>query len=217
MEKETMLGRIIPILTQVPAQMLGTLLDLLNRLVGEKGEETCKNLRHLLRGEFEIKLPALIRWLGTTRTSATTEKFVARDKFCRDSKEVEFYGIWGNFTDWFLAGDGKIEESIGEQELRYGDLNKDSWDSFIIKELGGGTKAETTLTELYDLLKKQANGEEGKLLTNGYANIFYIQDSRSVLRAVYVDWSNGCWSVSASYVQNRHDLRAGSRVFSRNS
>lgn len=170
--------------------------------------------------EFASK-DSILNWLGTTKTSATTKKFVAKDKFTKDSKEVKFYfyGIWNNFTNWFLAGDSKTEEPLGEQELRYGNLIKISADSPIIEELGGEAKAETTLTELYDLLKKQANGEEGVLLINdGYANIFYIRDTAGVLRAVYVFWHGGDgWCVRAYSVEDSLEWLAGCRVFFRNS
>jgi len=169
------------------------------------------------RAKLEVKLVQILNWIGTTTISATTEKFVAKDKFRKDSKEVKFYGIWNNFTEWFLSGNGKIEEPIDEKELRYGKLIKSSVDGPIVEELGGEAKAETTLTELHDLLKKQANGEEGDLLTNGYANIFYVKDTSGVLRAVYVYWYGGCWDVRARSVEDPHGWLVGSRVFSRNS
>ena len=176
------------------------------------------------RAKLEVKLVQILNWIGTTTISATTEKFVAKDKFRKDSKEVKFYGIWNNFTEWFLSGNGKIEEPIDEKELRYGKLIKSSVDGPIVEELGGEAKAETTLTELHDLLKKQANGlkkqangEEGDLLTNGYANIFYVKDTSGVLRAVNVAWFDAGWIVSARSVEYPHDWFVGFRVFSRNS
>ena len=169
------------------------------------------------RAKLEVKLVQILNWIGTTTISATTEKFVAKDKFRKDSKEVKFYGIWNNFTEWFLSGNGKIEEPIDEKELRYGKLIKYSLDGPIVEELGGEAKAETTLTELHDLLKKQANGEEGDLLTNGYANIFYVKDTSGVRRAVVVDWYGDGWRVFAHSVEYSGDWDAGDRVFSRNS
>jgi len=176
------------------------------------------------RAKLEVKLVQILNWIGTTTISATTEKFVAKDKFRKDSKEVKFYGIWNNFTEWFLSGNGKIEEPIDEKELRYGKLIKSSVDGPIVEELGGEAKAETTLTELHDLLKKQANGlkkqangEEGDLLTNGYANIFYVKDTSGVLRAVRVIWRGVGWRVRADSVEYPHDWFVGFRVFSRNS
>lgn len=160
---------------------------------------------------------SILNWLGTATTSATTEKFVAKDKFHKDSKEVKFYGIWDNFANWFLADNGKIEEPLGKQALRYGNLNKDSVDGPIIEELGGEVKAETTLTELYELLKKQLYGERGDLLTDSYANIFYIKDAGGVLRAVYVLWYGVGWFVYARSVEFPDGWCAGRRVFARNS
>lgn len=175
------------------------------------------SLKALLLQLAERQGNELLDYLGTTTTLATTQKFVAKYKFRKDSKEVKFYGIWDNFTNRFLAGNGKIEEPLGEQVLRYGNLTKNSVDGPIIEELGGEAKAETTLTELYDLLKKQANGEDGDLLTNGYANIFYIRDIEGVLRAVRVYWFDCGWDVYASSVGRPYVWHAGSRVFSRNS
>jgi len=165
-------------------------------------------------------IQSLVNWIETTKTSATTEKFVAKEKFVKDSKEVKFYGIWDIFTEWFLSDDGKIEDPIGSQELRYGNLTKDSVDRPIIEELGGEAKAETTLSELYDLLKKQAKGEEGEegdLLTNGYANIFYIKNTEDVLRAVHVRWYDDGWNVLAYSVERSFGRSAGRRVFCCNS
>lgn len=169
------------------------------------------------RAKLEVKLIQTLNLQGTTTTSATTEKFVARKKFLKDSREVKFCGFFGSFENDFLARDGKIEEPLDEQTLCYGNLTKNSVDGPIIEEVGGKTKAETTLTELYGLLEKQANGEEGDLLTNGCANIFYIKNTSGVLRAVGVDWDDTVWYVYASSVRNRNAWDAGSRRFCRNS
>ena len=169
------------------------------------------------RAKLRVDLVKILNWIGTTTTSATTERFVAKEKFVKDSKEVEFYRIWDNFTNWFLADDGKIEEPINKQTLRHGNLTKGSIDGPIIEELGGETKAETTLTELWDMLKKQPKGEDGDLLTNSYANIFYIKDTEGVLRAVFVDWHGVGWFVDADSVEYSNEWAPGSRVFCCNS
>lgn len=194
------------------AGQLNAMVKEIIRQVGKKGPDL------LLRRKLKIEaIKESIHWLGTTTTSATSEKFVAKEKFREDSKEVKFYGFWSNFTNWFLAGDGKIEEPIGEQELRYGNLTKNSVDGPIIEDLGGEAKAESTLTELYDLLKKQANGEEGDLLTNGSVNIFYIRDTNGVLCAVVVRWDGVGWYVGADSVESLNVWAVGRRVLSRNS
>lgn len=171
-----------------------------------------------------VKLPplnsSLIDWLGTVTTSATNQKFVVNDNFKlkKDGGICSYLG--DNFKEWF---DGKVEDLIGAQTLRYGKLNRSANDvplkegeQAIIPELGGEAKAETTLTEVYDLMARQAKGQKGVLLTNGWANIFYVRDKNGVLRAVIVDWIGGGWSVGAFSIGSPFRWLDGSRVFSRN-
>lgn len=191
---------------------LNAMVKELIKQVGEKGPDL------LLQGKLKIDVKdSILNWLGTTTTSATTEKFVAKDKFRKDSKEVKFYGFYGSFEEDFLSENGKTEEPLSEQKLRYGNLTKNSVDGPIIEELGGEAKAETTLTELHDLLKKQGNDEKGDLLVNGYANIFYIRNTEGVLRAVGLCWGVAGWRVDAGSVERLGGWLAGYRVFSRNS
>ena len=85
----------------------------------------------------------------------------------------------------------------------------------IIPELGGETKVETTLSEMFSLIRKQPDGEEGVLLNNGWANILYIRDQNGVLRAVGVRWGDGGWGVDAGSVEDSGGWDAGHQVFSR--
>ncbi|MEA3323517.1 MAG: hypothetical protein U9Q12_04820, partial [Patescibacteria group bacterium] len=62
---------------------------------------------------------------------------------------------------------------------------------------------------------KQGSGEDGHLLTNGYANICYICDCDGVLRAVYCDWYGDGWDVRARSVDVPYAWDDGNRVFSR--
>jgi len=213
-----MIDRFIPDLVRVPSKALGSVLDLLKKLVNpETSDDTLLKLKALLKGKVEIVKDSLLDFVGTTTTSATTEKFVAKDFFTTDNKEVKIYNIYSNFTNWFLADDGKIENPIKEQVLRYGNLTKGSIDRSIIEELGGEAKVDTTLQELADQIKKHANGEENGLLTSGYSNIFYIKDTEGVLRAVRVYWLDAGWYVRAFSVEDSAGWGAGRRVFVRNS
>lgn len=195
------------------AGQLNAMVKKLIEQVGEKGPDL------LLQGRLKIEAikDMLLNWLGTVSTSATTEKFVAKDKFKlkKDGGLCPYLG--GNFTSWFLTGEGKIEDLIGEQSLRFGTLLKNSVDGPILEELGGEAKAETTLTSIFDLMSKQPNGGERALLANCYANIFYVRDTLGVLRAVGVYWVVGGWSVDAYSVENASAWNAGRRVFSANS
>lgn len=194
---------------------LGQIEAIVNKLGGIEGAKA------FLQGTVEIVVKPIIKpiihWFGTTETSATTENFAAKNKFRKDSKEVKFYEIWEYFAKRFLAGNGKIEEPLNGQELRYGNLTKSSVDGPIIEELGGEAKAETTLTELWDLLKKQANGEEGDLMTGDCSNIFYIRDITGALISVRLDWGGGGWEVYADRIDAPESWPAGTRIFSRHS
>lgn len=165
---------------------------------------------------------SVLEFISTVVISATTTKFIANEMFVRDTSckaKVKISHLDSDFISWFLSGDdGKTEDPIAQQTLRYAKLlRKSSPNNQIIVELGGKAKAETTLTELWSLMKFQANGEEGALLNNGWANAFYIKDVAGVLRAVCVGWSDVGWFVGADSVEIPHVWFDGYRVFSRNS
>ncbi|GBE17095.1 hypothetical protein BMS3Abin15_00931 [bacterium BMS3Abin15] len=135
-------------------------------------------------GNAKIVQAELLEFVGTAIISAIAKKFIAKDNFIVDTSKkakVKISYLEDNFRENFL---GKTEEAIPEIVLRYHKLRKSSVDKPILAELGGKEKAETTLTEMFALMEKQGNGESGCLLTNGYANIFYIHDVNGVLWAV---------------------------------
>lgn len=142
----------------------------------------------------------------------STSKFIVSDLFAASSKEVKIAWIGDNFRNNFSS---KVEDPQGETTLCVSKLKKNSLDMPIMAELGNGT--ETTLANVWQMLKKQANGEKGKLLTNGYANIFYVRDAKGVLWAVSVDWGGDGWSVGTYSVAHPFGWSGGRQVFSRNS
>ena len=155
--------------------------------------------------------------IATFTVSATTEKFIAKDKFKVDTgkkAKVKISYLGDNFKEWFL---GKIEDPFSGSTVYGRKLEKNSVDGPILAELGGNEAAETTLTEVYAAMEAQPNGEDGNLLNNGWANIFYIKDVNGALRAVHVDWVDGGWDVLANSVEDPAEWNADDRVFSRNS
>ncbi len=210
----------------------GPLNQLIVNLGGQDGDQWEQQLKLFLRKEpcwtngsvtqvVQPKpTPSILELVSTVGVAATTSKLVAKEKFVVNTKRnapVKISYLGNNFTAWFLNGDGKTKDPISEQTLRYHKLRKSSVDGPIIEELGGEAKAETTLSEMFSLMEKQKHGEDGVLLNNGYANIFYIRDSAVVLRAVDVHWSDVGWDVDANSVENPLRWRGGFRVFSRNS
>ena len=188
------------------------------------GDEVARNI---LAGKVKVVaqtvqqvIETLLDFAGTVTVPATTSKLVAKEKFMISTERnapVKISYLGDNFTAWFLNNDGKIEDPITEQTLRYHKLRQSSVDGPIITELGGEAKAETTLSEMFSLMEKQKHGEDGVLLNNGYANIFYIKDQNSVLRAVYVYWDGDSWYVYAYSVEYPRRWGDGRQVFSRNS
>ncbi len=183
---------------------------IVNKLGGEEAADA------FLRDELVIsKRPAdaILEFVGTANIAATTTKFVAKEKFKlkKDGGICSYIG--DNFKDWF---GGKEEDPLAETTLRYAKLRKSSVDTPIVAELGGEAKAETTLTEVFGLMSKQAKAETGVLLTNGWANIFYVRDQNGVLRAVFVHWDDGGWSVHAGELGYPDTWLDGYQVFSRN-
>lgn len=211
----------------------GPLNQLIVNLGGQDGDQWEQQLKQFLRKEpcwtnggsvtqvAQLKpTPSILEFVSTIGVAATTAKFVAKEKFVVNTERnapVKISCLGDNFTAWFLSGDGKTEDPISEQTLRYHKLRKSSADGSIITELGGEEKSETTLTEMFSLMEKQKNGEDGVLLNNGYANIFYIRDQNGVLRAVRVHWFGGGWDVGAGSVGSPIEWLGGFQVFSRNS
>ena len=157
----------------------------------------------------------ILESLSIVTIPATTKPFVAREKFKFKKDGGICSYISPNFTSWFLNGDGKIEGPMAETTLRYKKLPQFPVDTPIIAGLGGKAKAETTLTAMFFLMKKQKNGKDGILLTGGYGNIFYIKDIAGVLRTVRAYWSGDGWDIGAILIESPRRLDGGGLVFSR--
>lgn len=156
--------------------------------------------------------PSILEFVSTVVVPATTEKFVAKDKFVVNTKcnaPVKISYLDDNFKTWFLNGDGKIEDPISEQTLCCYKLRESCADDPIIEEFGGA-KAETTLFEMFScMMKRQKNGV--------CVIVFYIKDQNGVLRGVDAFWFYDAWRVFAFPFGRPIGWDSGSFVFSRNS
>lgn len=167
----------------------------------------------MMRTSGEDSLLELI----STVTVPKTKKLVARDSFTINTESaapVKISYLCDDFCRWFLK---KTEAPFDEVVLRCNILRRASIDRLIFAELGKD-KAEITLAQIYALMRGQKNGDDGILLNNGRANIFYVRDVNSVLRTVFVYWRSGAgWRVNADLVDGLCKWDDGCRVFSRNS
>jgi hypothetical protein len=212
-------------------EVTGPLNQLLTNLSGQDGPQWLEEFKRFLRREpcwtngnvtqvtQPKHAPSILELVSTIVVSATTAK-LAKEKFVINTKRnapVKITHLGNNFKTWFLSGKGKTEGPISEQTIRYHKLRQSSVDGPIIVELGGEEKSETTLSEMFALMEKQGKGEDGVLLNNGYANIFYIRDQNGVLRTVDVSWRGDGWRVNARSVESPDGWDDGHQVFSRNS
>lgn len=167
----------------------------------------------VLRGYGKVVVEDTLRFVGEMVFPGVV-KFIARDNFVLNTHtgakvKISYFG--DNFKNWFLS---KIEADIPTSTLVYGELAKNSLDEPIIQSLGGEEKAETSLAEVFHLMSLQSAGEYGALLTNGYANIFYVRDAGGTLRVVVVYWNGDGWGVNADSTSSPGEWYAGRRVFS---
>lgn len=143
---------------------------------------------------------------------AASQKFCAdRTFFGKTDVKVAYRG--DQFTAWFKE---KVETNPRTGELTAFNLPRVMTDAELIAHLGGEARAEVSLAEVWQLVERQKNGEEGVLLTNGWANLFYVEDANGVLRVVDVYWLDDgwCFNADALYGFRWSDAR---RAFSRNS
>lgn len=190
---------------------------IVNKIGGEeKAEAFLRNECELMQMVEPKPRTDLLEFISTVVIPATATKFVFKDKFVVNTKpnapvKISYLGAW------ILKGYFKIEDLGIDTTLRYYKLRNTSMDRLIIEELGGEAKAETTLSGVFSLMVGQKHGESGVLLTNGYANLFYIRDITGDLCTIVVRWNVVGWKVDVESVDRQFSWVCGSQVFSRNS
>jgi len=156
--------------------------------------------------------PPRLKLLEGTTIVPAFEKFVARYHCREDGKtKVKIYYLGENFKKNFLK---KIEVDVEKAELRRHILLRSSLDPEIMAELGEDRRT-VKLAHFWAMLEKQANGEQGDLLVNGYANIAYVEDENGIVWAVIAYWNSGRgWRVEADSVGDPDGWYDGYRVLS---
>jgi hypothetical protein len=109
----------------------------------------------------------------------------------------------------------KIEEPLLRgSRLLYGHPSEEAFPGQIIMGLGGLAKAETTLTEMFALMKAQRNAEKGPLLVDGNSNIFYVKNSFKRIHRISLAWINDGWAIFVNSV-NENALGSHTQIFFR--
>jgi hypothetical protein len=217
-----MLGVAVKKLVTLPDNVLGIVCDLLEKLSDPEWVEALKKFlrkenpwaevkkvaSNLLAFVKEVTLPAVRAFKPADHLVVTP------DKQRKNAKVVVGY-ISDNAKEVMR---GLVEpEAADEVKLRIHQLREASVDGPIIAELGGEEVVTTSFARMWQMTEKQGHGEEGDLLVNGYANIFYIRDAKGVLWVVYCFWraSRGYWRFRAHSVAPPDAWYAGSQVVSR--
>lgn len=187
--------------------------DLAQKIVNSRGNKVAKQIIEFLHnGSFvKTEIQSYLLEPITEVNVDGVDTFYAIGSFTKKNTDgVKFCGFGSNFETNFQK---KVEEPVESDIIKVFRLKKASLDAPIITALGAD--CETKLYNLWELIKKQPNGETGTLLTNGYANIFYIRDVNRTLWAMDARSTDGGWVVYAHSVGDPSKWVAGGRVFGR--
>ncbi len=178
------------------------------------GRVTRENLQGFLRDPSStLRRASSVITLTDTVTAVCPAEFVA-SKRCQTGLTVKICYFYGGFDKWFFDKVERLPEPV-ETTLRWRDLLNNTSHEATIAELGGITKAETSLAEIWSLLEKQANGQDGVLLNSGKKNIFYVRDAQELARMIEVYWHAEGWCIGACDLEVHQQLKPDSRLFFR--
>lgn len=126
--------------------------------------------------------------------------------------------VWDTFEKRILSKQPTAMPYRGLEGVANSTLSRNMSDQEIIDEiLGGMDEARahaSTLDQIAEMIDLQPNGKDGKLLNNGYANIFYVLVD-GVLLAVSVYWGSGYrkWNVRDWHLGENGKWNAVIQVF----
>jgi len=149
----------------------------------------------------------------STSAIPSAEKFAGSEHFKEDispTAEVKIFWLGATFVRRYLA---KVEDHAGSTSLQTHHLNGPTSDQEIIAQLGQGR--ETGLIDVWCLLRRQANGEDGALRNNSTPNIFFVRDVTGELGVIDAIWGGAGWEIGASPIGDKRRWSSGTRIFSR--
>lgn len=124
-------------------------------------------------------------------------------------------GGWGSNFETFFRNK---EEMAPPVPLQIYVLGENAHDQDIMADLGGEDAAETAMTDFWEQIALQGNGQPGALRVDGWGNIGYAKDAKGVFRTVFACWFSDGWYFSARGFPLPRRWDAGYRVVSpRNS
>ncbi len=179
----------------------GPLTHLLNNLSGEEGKIWLHQLKKFLRKEDT--------WTNNHVNLKQERTFHIHPV---NTKKSDFFKIGNGITKLWLSNNFKnIFLPLVNDTIIYkgGKVEKfkliESMNDFQInEEISGGFETPTEIAAMIiSLISAQPNGEDGVLLNNGYANIFYFKHGERLFYvrvswdAVYEEWDCRCYEGGA--------------------
>ncbi len=214
----TVIGQQEPTLADIKTLHDGYLSALMQRIKRRR-----KPMMPLSEFRKSIGLGVLERLPLEVSVPALTEPFDPKDKFNVDISEtatIKISGRGSNFESWMLTEVVPVRTGY---ELEPHTLTSDTDDEEILQDVERDD-VDTDPAAIHYLVSQQPKGEEGPLLNNGKANIFYVSRKveeqgkiRAVRRVVCVYWFDGGWDFSAFPLPSARAWSAGAPVFFRKS
>ncbi len=192
-QSDAMVGQIVRRLVDVPAEMLGAIFDLLDKLCSRSGQVWFGALKlFLLRqnpwpGTQTIG-SELLETIGSIVTPAVAI-FTARDCFGTGvTGSTRFSSFDRLFSDAFVRCGGKVEMDVAQTELHLRRLEKASTIPSVVTALGGEEAAEIPLAQMFEAMRRlqksfycYVRGMDGVLLAVG---CFY-----AIRKSTFPDWA----------------------------
>ncbi len=215
-----MLGIAVRKLVTLPTTTLGIVYDLLEKLADpvwvnalkkflrkeNPWPEVQKTVSGLLELVATVTVPAMPAFDVATHFRVMTEEE-------RETAEVSIG--WMNYQARALVETwAEAEPEILETTLRIHELRRKSKNDQIVVELG--EQATTTWAQMYEMMSRQDRGQGGKLLVNGWMNIFYIPDTKGMVWTVLCNRDPDChaWHIYAYPLHYPNVWYAGNGVVS---
>lgn len=172
--------------------------------------------------ETAFKTNGVLDFVGCVRVHDVSTTFVAVDNFVEntsDNTKVKIGEESSLFGARFLARGGKVESVVAQTVLYCYKLLMGKFcptTSDILAAIGDEAHAETALADIYALLVKQPNGEDGILLSKPHAfNLFFVRDIVGVLKVIIVCWWCEGWRITVGSVDGPNGYGRGHQVFLR--
>lgn len=130
----------------------------------------------------------LLKPIAQATVPARTKPFVASEFYQSDTGLCDS----DTFADRFDLSVRKMADSTPERLYVASLLKANAYDRDIRKDLPD--EHLSTLEDIASLIEAQPNGKKGILLTNGWANIFYVEGKNGEVFVVGVEWSSSSCS-----------------------